>query len=108
LQLSQFFHLNKKSQNENDPETTPGPLYWPYDLLAKDFKNVRILTYGYDSHVSKFFNGPANQNNIRAHGRSLLNALELYRRDDANRPLLFIVHSLGGIILKEVTLILKL
>lgn len=62
---------------------------------------MRILTYGYESHISKFFNGPANQNNISAHGRSLLNALELYRRDDPKRPLLFIVHSLGGIIFER-------
>src|SRR5436190_7780212 len=29
--------------------------YWPFDLLAKDFKNVRVLTYGYDSHPTHFY-----------------------------------------------------
>jgi hypothetical protein len=78
------------------------------DLLSTDFQNARILTYGYDSRVSHFFSGPTNQNNISAHGRSLLNALELYRREFPKRPILFIVHSLGGIILKEVSCVLNL
>jgi len=80
-------------------------LFWPGDLLSKDFTNVRILTYGYDSHVSHFFAGAASQNNINAHGRSLLNALELNRRYNPKRPLIFMAHSLGGIVLKEVGLI---
>ncbi|KAI9155556.1 Vegetative incompatibility protein [Paramyrothecium foliicola] len=79
----------------------PDTVFWPKDLLADDFANARILTYGYDSRVSHFFRGPANQNNISGHGRSLLNALELHRRDDPKRPIIFIVHSLGGIVLKE-------
>ena len=68
----------------------------------KDFPNVRVLTYGYDSQVSKFFKGPANQSGILAHGESLMHALEVQRRGCRQRPILFLVHSLGGIILKQV------
>jgi hypothetical protein len=72
-------------------------------LVARDpkFKDFRVLTYGYDSHVAHFFGGGANQTNIFGHGASLLNALEARRRDDPRRPIIFIVHSLGGLVLKE-------
>jgi hypothetical protein len=100
--ISRIFERKKKFPNAKEVDSYPDSLYWPEDLLSKDFEDLRILTYGYDSHVSHFFKGPANQNNITAHGRSLLNALELSRRSDPKRPLIFIVHSLGGLMLKEV------
>jgi hypothetical protein len=84
------------------PDTIP-PVYWPRDLLPQDIKDARILTYGYDSHVSHFFSGPTSQNGIRAHGRALLNGLGTERRDYPSRALIFVVHSLGGLILKEVS-----
>ena len=77
-------------------------VFWPKALLAKDFINARIMTYGYDSAVSKFFKGPSNQGGIIAHSEALLNALEVERRECRQRPITFIVHSLGGIILKRV------
>jgi hypothetical protein len=79
-------------------------LFWPKDLLAKDFPNAQVLTYGYDSQVTKFFKGPANQSGILAHGESLMRALEVQRRGCRQRPIIFLVHSLGGIILKQVSI----
>jgi hypothetical protein len=78
-------------------------VFWPADILARDFSVARVLTYGYDSKATNFFTGPANQNNIFAHGRGLLHALEVEKREAPLRPTIFVVHSLGGIILKEVS-----
>ncbi|KAE8446926.1 hypothetical protein EG329_011557 [Mollisiaceae sp. DMI_Dod_QoI] len=94
-----MFSRKKQSQEEGSNETSH--LFWPKDLLAKDFPNSRVLTYGYDSQVSKFFKGPANQSGILAHGESLMRALEVQRRGCRQRPIIFLVHSLGGIILKQ-------
>lgn len=99
--VSRLFSGKKKAGGKQSSDGAPDTLYWPEDLLSKSFKDLRILTYGYDSHVSHFFKGPSNQNNINAHGRSLLHSLELYRRQDPKRKLIFVVHSLGGLILKE-------
>jgi len=96
-----FFSKPQPEGGDDTNNVASKTIFWPKDLLSTDCQNARILTYGYDSHVSHFFSGPANQNNISAHGRSLLNALELNRRECPKRPLVFVVHSLGGIIIKE-------
>jgi hypothetical protein len=100
--ISKVFRDRRKAAKAAASPITHESVYWPADILPRDFEEARVLTYGYDSHVSRFFKGAANQNNISAHGRSLLNTLELHRRADPQRPLIFMVHSLGGIILKEV------
>ncbi|KAL3418862.1 hypothetical protein PVAG01_09083 [Phlyctema vagabunda] len=79
-------------------------VFWPYHLLPKDCPKARILTWGYDSEVSKFFSGAASKNNIFAHSRGLLEDLSWERRQDSTRPLIFVAHSLGGIIVKDLLL----
>ena len=78
-------------------------VFWPLDLLPTDFPNARIFTYGYDSHVTHWFKGPAMRLDVFSYGESLLNGLEARRREFPNRPLIFIVHSLGGLVLKDVS-----
>ena len=80
--------------------------YWPTKLLAPDLPTARIFTYGYDSRVSHFFNGPVNENTITDNGRALLSSIASQRQDCHGRPMLLIVHSLGGIVVKSVRLIL--
>ncbi|RFU29445.1 hypothetical protein B7463_g6896, partial [Scytalidium lignicola] len=75
--------------------------FWPRDILPRNFPKCRILTYGYDSHISHFFSGPANQTSIVGHAKSLLNDLESIRQEEKDRPIIFIAHSLGGLLLKE-------
>jgi pimeloyl-ACP methyl ester carboxylesterase len=75
--------------------------YWPEDLLPEDFPECRILAYGYDSHISRFFSGAANQASIVDHARAFLHSLHDIRGKAADRPIIFIAHSLGGLLLKE-------
>ena len=56
-------------------------IFWPLDLLPEDCTNVRILTWGYDSHITHLFKGSANRSNISAISRDLLYALEKKRVD---------------------------
>ncbi|TQV96722.1 Ankyrin repeat-containing domain-containing protein [Cordyceps javanica] len=76
-------------------------IFWPSDLLSREDKlqNARILTYGYDSVVANFF-GPQNQQNITRHGNNLMVALQQERKEEPDRPLIFVAHSLGGILVK--------
>ncbi|KAL2065167.1 hypothetical protein VTL71DRAFT_4308 [Oculimacula yallundae] len=79
------------------------PVFWPRDLLAADerFDQARILTCGYDSHIVNFFQAN-NQDNLLGHAQTLLVQLQQIRKTNPNRPLIFVVHSLGGILLKEI------
>ena len=76
-------------------------IFGPEDLLPLDFPEARLMTYGYDSHISHFFNGPANQNNIMTYGEDLINRLAGKCSETNGRRIIFVVHSLGGIVLKE-------
>lgn len=76
------------------------PVFWPRDLAPKDCPRSCILVYGYDSKVSKYLAGPTNKSRMLSHGKDLLYALGRDRPRD--RPLIFLAHSLGGIVVKEV------
>lgn len=76
-------------------------MYWPRDLLPSDVPNARVLTYGYDTHVKHWAGTPPSHNNVRDFAWDMLVALESGRRVEPARPLVFVVHSLGGIVVKE-------
>jgi hypothetical protein len=88
---------------KDDREGSSGSLsvYWPEDLLKEDFAQARIMTFGYDTKITRGFQA-ASQGNIFSHARNLLGDLEQSRRKAADRPLVFLAHSLGGILVKEV------
>lgn len=57
--------------------------------------------FGYDSKITKYMAGATNQNGIFSHAKDLLFGLSRERRFD--RPLVFVAHSLGGVIVKQVS-----
>lgn len=69
--------------------------FWPYDLLKDDCKNVRILTFGYDSAVSNFFSGVANKSHIFGHSRALLAGLKHKRFDCVRSHRFLLLEKLG-------------
>lgn len=76
-------------------------IFWPTDLLPQECPKSRIMSYGYDSDVTKFGRGAPNKSNTFSHGKDLMFALS--RERSPGRPLIFVAHSLGGIIVKEVS-----
>jgi hypothetical protein len=86
---------------ERNQEAGAKNIFWPRDLLKEDFPRARIMTFGYNTSITQGYEA-ANQGNIFSHARDLLYGLEAKRRQSPDRDLVFIVHSLGGILVKEV------
>jgi hypothetical protein len=63
--------------------------------------NARVLTYGYDTNIRHRLGAPINKSTIYDIGKDLVVDLEAERRIAPLRPLIFVAHSLGGIIVKE-------
>lgn len=78
--------------------------FWPRDSVPTACPEARVLTWGYDTIVSRLGKGPACKGSISSHSRDLLWGLERARYDGISegRPLIFVAHSLGGIVVKEV------
>ncbi|PNP78957.1 hypothetical protein FNYG_07822 [Fusarium nygamai] len=71
---------------------------WLADFLPLEIPYARIFTFGYDSRIA--FTGSASR--VDDHARNLLERLMAKRRQfSEKRPLLFICHSLGGIVVKR-------
>ncbi|MCJ1354518.1 MAG: hypothetical protein MMC33_004507 [Icmadophila ericetorum] len=71
-------------------------------LLPSHLKNSRILTYGYDAIVTAVL-GKTSSDRILQHAHTLIAELVADRQleDAMQRPIIFICHSLGGIIVKR-------
>ncbi|CCA76332.1 related to kinesin light chain, partial [Serendipita indica DSM 11827] len=62
--------------------TTDNGILWLRDLLPSDLPRARILSYGYDADTQSS------------------ESLSQQRTDAPRRPIIFVVHNMGGIILK--------
>ncbi|KAI1060120.1 hypothetical protein LB506_011261 [Fusarium annulatum] len=80
-----------------------GRFVWLRDALPSDIPNARILTYGYDTKLSK---SSAFQN-LTDLGRALQIDLEDIYDPNQPRSILFIGHSLGGLVVKEAVRLLQ-
>ena len=76
-------------------------VYWPRDLIPKTLPTARVLVYGYDTNIRHFLGSPVSKNKVYDIALDLLQSLEAERRSQPARPLLFVAHSLGGIVVKE-------
>jgi hypothetical protein len=59
------------------------------------------MTYGYDTHIRHKLGPPGSMDTVYDIAGNFLVALEAKRQADPLRPALFVVHSLGGIVVKE-------
>ncbi|KAJ0131001.1 hypothetical protein HZ326_25897 [Fusarium oxysporum f. sp. albedinis] len=75
-----------------------GSFMWLRDALPLDVPNARILIYGYDTRLIQ----SSSFQNLTDLGRALQDDLKGIRESGDFRPVIFIGHSLGGLIVKEV------
>ncbi|CZR43810.1 uncharacterized protein FPRO_07273 [Fusarium proliferatum ET1] len=70
---------------------------WLQDFIPQDIENARVISYGYSSVVA-FSKSTAG---VDEFARDLLERLKAVRFD-LTRPIIFICHSMGGLIVKKV------
>lgn len=80
---------------------TREPVFWPADILPQDHQDVRILTYGYQSNERKFLSRSTNKLTIPQHGNQFLESIARARHNARGRPIIFVAHDRGGLIVKQ-------
>lgn len=72
---------------------------WPKDLLPSVFPRIRVLSLAYDADVY----GNTSVVGVRGNAQTLLARLtDLREVRHHGSPIVFVAHSLGGIVLKQV------
>ncbi|KAI1801665.1 hypothetical protein F4811DRAFT_451374 [Daldinia bambusicola] len=89
--------LNGKARETWKDEKTD--TLWLEDFLPEAIPNARIMTFGYDSSLLL----SNSKGRIEDFARDLLNRLWVTRhgQEASKRPIVFIAHSLGGIVVKK-------
>ena len=87
------------------PISSPSGVFWPRDLLPRRFPDLRIFTWGYDVDIDHAFSGTSTAT-VFQHAANLLSDLSDVRvlSEAELRPLFFVAHSLGGIVVKDVSM----
>lgn len=82
--------------------TATNGVFWLRDLLPRRIPNARIMSWGYDANTHSL--SPTSVQYIHDHATTLVSDLVLERRlsHTERRPIIFLAHSLGGIVVKEV------
>ena len=93
------------NENIQQPRSSPFEVFWPRDLLPSRFPDFRIFTWGYDVDIDHAFSGTSTAT-VFQHAANLLSDLSDVRvlSEAELRPLFFVAHSLGGIVVKDVSM----
>ena len=90
---------NRSSTWTADGHTEP----WPKTLLSSEFPSARIFTWGYDAYVVRAT--VVSSNGLKEHATNLLADITDIRVSCPSRPLIFVAHSLGGLVCKRAVLL---
>ncbi|CAG7854426.1 SubName: Full=Related to WD40-repeat protein (Notchless protein) {ECO:0000313/EMBL:CCA71457.1} [Serendipita indica DSM 11827] len=77
---------------------TDDGVLWLRQFLPSSLPRARILTYGYDADTHS--TECVSTQTMRRHAVGLAQAILRKRKDAPRRPIIFVAHDLGGIILK--------
>lgn len=73
---------------------------WLRDFLPKQIPKARIMIFGYNANVAL----DSGTDGVCEQATNLCQRLHHERQEAPNRPLIFVCHSLGGLVVKRVRL----
>ncbi|KAI8630081.1 Alpha/Beta hydrolase protein [Xylariaceae sp. FL1651] len=76
-------------------------IFWPGQLLPSDVPEARILVFGYDANVVRLEPGNITKTELHGNADDLCSKLIAERSnvpEAADRPIIIIAHSLGGLV----------
>ncbi|KAK2053592.1 hypothetical protein LY76DRAFT_468185, partial [Colletotrichum caudatum] len=73
-------------------------VHWCRDLLPADFPNSRVLLFDYDPRLT--FQPGFSKSRLTTAAFNILNLIVDVRRGEPLRPIVFLAHGLGGILVK--------
>ncbi|XP_052226009.1 protein SERAC1-like isoform X3 [Dreissena polymorpha] len=77
--------------------------FWPKDWLAHDLKDVRILNVGYDTELTTWnLKHPLEAEKRTLSSRSATFIEKLRKADIGSRPVIWVGHSMGGLLIKDI------
>ena len=75
-------------------------IFWPRDLLPTEIPTARIITWGYDVRIESLLT-ETSKATVFQHAETLLGDLAMLRPSPTALPIIFVAHSLGGIVVKD-------
>ena len=96
---SQRVSSEERRASQHEPSLE---VFWPRDLLPKSFPQARVLTWGYNVRLPEMMSSKS-KGSVFHHAEVLLADLVKERSLSRNEkiPLIFVAHSLGGIVVKD-------
>lgn len=92
-----------RTQHQSHPaESVDRFCLWTTEFLAEDFENARILEAHFDSTPWEFFSDNAKGRSATELAVALVHELKQTRESCPSRPIAFICHSVGGLIVTMV------
>ncbi|KAK4248963.1 putative kinesin light chain [Corynascus novoguineensis] len=85
--------------DDDSSEESTNKVFWPNEYLIQDIPEARVWTYGYNADTIGGLFQANNKNSVSQHGRDL--AVRAEREIQNENPIVFVAHSLGGIIVKD-------
>ncbi len=81
-------------------KTVSPSVFWPRDLLSKKQPRTRVLSFGYSASIYE----NTSIATIRDNARAMLDHLSCLRDEGGeDRPIVFLGHCLGGLIVEQVS-----
>ncbi|KAI9653966.1 MAG: hypothetical protein M1821_006827 [Bathelium mastoideum] len=104
--LDSIVFVHGLTGSREDTWTSDSGIFWPQVYLQEDLPSVRILAFGYDADVVRK-SGYTSFETLRGHGQALANDIAIFRENDGTDrcPIVFVAHSLGGLVCKQAVLI---